>query len=112
MQTPQTSFKPLRSGALDRTAVVAVAQAVTELVSNPFVAGHWIVPNHLTPPSPARDPVSNPFVAGHWIVHGGGIGLVGEGGGVSNPFVAGHWIVPDAYRSPPTRVEPQFQTPS
>ena len=36
------SFKPLRSGALDRTVGVRGCNPRRQ-VSNPFVAGHWIV---------------------------------------------------------------------
>ena len=38
-----TSFKPLRSGALDRTGSGLRTVARDCVVSNPFVAGHWIV---------------------------------------------------------------------
>ena len=37
------SFKPLRSGALDRTALFLYQPRQAVPVSNPFVAGHWIV---------------------------------------------------------------------
>ena len=36
-------FKPLRSGALDRTRIVSRRARLRNAVSNPFVAGHWIV---------------------------------------------------------------------
>ena len=80
-------------------------------VSNPFVAGHWIVqqPHHL---ERDEDDVSNPFVAGHWIVHGVQDVANERVQRVSNPFVAGHWIVPTD-RSVVIRVERDaFQTPS
>ena len=39
-------FKPLQSGALDRsTALLGPIPSGTLLVSNPFRAGHWIVGN-------------------------------------------------------------------
>ena len=36
-------FKPLRSGALDRTLAHLSFMQEDIFVSNPFVAGHWIV---------------------------------------------------------------------
>ena len=42
-----SGFKPLRSGALDRTLPRALVSACHD-VSNPFVAGHWIVPDGIT----------------------------------------------------------------
>ena len=43
-------------------------EALTQHVSNPFVAGHWIVQERSSEEREVRDVVSNPFVAGHWIV--------------------------------------------
>ena len=39
----EVRFKPLRSGALDRTSGRETWWSASGIVSNPFVAGHWIV---------------------------------------------------------------------
>ena len=60
-----SGFKPLQSGALDRTAVVAKPyQDVRHLVSNPFRAGHWIVPTQIFKPSKARRSCFKPLQSG------------------------------------------------
>mgnify|MGYP005856648451 CR=1 FL=1 len=105
-----TSFKPLRSGALDRTAGLALWAVMVASCFKPLRSGaldrtvqRWFFDQYLSS-------VSNPFVAGHWIVP---IGLRKRDrvAYVSNPFVAGHWIVQDAINYA-VRAGLMFQTPS
>mgnify|MGYP005863865579 CR=1 FL=1 len=101
----RSGFKPLRSGALDRTSPNCIRVLDRLIVSNPFVAGHWIVQK------------DHSGVAANWSgfkpLRSGTLDRTKRATGaqsvlceVSNPFVAGHWIVPtfrQAWRLSATR---------
>ena len=50
-------FKPLQSGALDRSVAIRAAGVWLLRVSNPFRAGHWIVDGI----GPVGDRLASPF---------------------------------------------------
>ena len=104
-------FKPLRSGALDRTILGAVSDDDLEVRFKPLRSGALDRTSGRETWWSASGIVSNPFVAGHWIVPRRGGGSSSTGSRVSNPFVAGHWIVRATRATRSTR-STEFQTPS
>ena len=79
------------------------------LVSIPFIAGQWSLPDWIGQGRP-RPRVSIPFIAGQWSLRGIGLPAVWQGGGF-NPLHCGA-VVASARKEAETRARAQFQSPS